>query len=362
MRDALAERLLASVMDWTPEDVARERPVLQALAALKYDEYQQFSPGMRFVESLALWLGQFAELAERIAAYQFVLSRLVFLTHAEMAHFAAIAYPDVIRPLFIEQAAKDATLPPFRVRQVLAAGLFRQLQGASLFFGLSDGARVDLFRRSNRELSHEQIFTGYELSDDKVRKIRKWLNEKRDHKEVAPALVLLDDFSASGTSCLTANGDKADGKVSRFVGMIQASEAWKTVVSFPKTRLIIVLYVATEQALENIQAGAEALKQRHGVEVEVLAVQRIARSISLKASDSDPMVAVIKNEKYYDASVEDEHTDKGNSDLKFGFAAGGLPLVLHHNTPNNSIFLLWAEGSETVRPLFPRVSRHRRET
>lgn len=362
MRDALAERLLASVMDWTPEDVARERPVLQALAALKYDEYQQFSPGMRFVESLALWLGQFAELGERKAAYEFVLSRLVFLTHAEMAHFAAIAYPDVIRPVFIEQAAKDATLPPFRVRQVLAAESFRQLQGASLFFGLSDGARIDLFRRSNKELSHEQIFTGYELSDDKVRKIRKWLNEKRDYKEVAPALVLLDDFSASGTSCLTANGDKADGKVSRFVGMIQSSEAWKTVVSFPKTRLIIVLYVATEQALANIQAGAEALKQRHGIEVAVLAVQRIARSISLKASDSDPMVAVIKNEKYYDASVEDEHTDKGNSDLKFGFSAGGLPLVLHHNTPNNSIFLLWAEGSETVKPLFPRVSRHRRET
>jgi len=54
MRDALAERLLANVMKWTPEDVALERPVLQALAALKYDEYQQFSPGMRFVESLAL--------------------------------------------------------------------------------------------------------------------------------------------------------------------------------------------------------------------------------------------------------------------------------------------------------------------
>ena len=58
MRDALAERLLANVMAWSPTDVARERPILQALALLKYDEYQQFSPGMRFVESLALWLAQ----------------------------------------------------------------------------------------------------------------------------------------------------------------------------------------------------------------------------------------------------------------------------------------------------------------
>lgn len=361
MRDALAERLLASIMDWTPEDVARERPVLQALAALKYDEYQQFSPGMRFVESLALWLGQFHELVERKAAYNFVLSRLVFLSHAEMAHFAAIAYPDVIRPVFIEQAAKDATLPPFRVSQVLGADAFKQLQGSSLFFGLSDGARIDLFRRSNTELSHEQIFTGYELSDDKVGEIRRWLDGKRNHEEAAPALVLLDDFSASGTSCLTADGEKPKGKVAKFIDRIQSSEAWKTVVLFPKTRLVIVLYVATEQALANIQAGAEALKKAHSIDTTVLAVQRIASTISLKPSDTDPMIAVIKNEKYYDASLEDEHTKKGDSDLKFGFAAGGLPLVLHHNTPNNSIFLLWVEGSKTVRPLFPRVSRHRRE-
>src|SRR5262245_33261724 len=159
MRDALAERLLANVMEWTPEDVAEQRPILQALAAFKYDEYQQFSPGMRFVESLALWLQQFQMLDERKAAYAFVLSRLVFLSHAEMAHFSAIAYPDVIRPVFIEQAARDAEIAPFRVSQVLGTDAFKRLQGASLFFGLSDGARIDLFRRSNKELSHEQIFT-----------------------------------------------------------------------------------------------------------------------------------------------------------------------------------------------------------
>lgn len=358
MRDALAERLLANVMQWTPADVAEQRPKLQALAAFKYDEYQQFSPGMRFVESLALWLQQFATLDERKTAYEFVLGRLIFLSHAEMAHFAAIAYPDVIRPVFIEQAANDATLPPFRVSQVLATNAFKQLEAASLFFGLSDGARIDLFRRSNKELSHEQIFTAYELSDDKVNEIRAWL-EKRGHNDVAPAVVLLDDFSASGTSCLTADDHRAKGKVAKFIDRIQSSEAWKSVVSFPRTRLVIVLYVATEQALANIYAGVDALRRSHGIDATVLAVQRIAIDVSIKASDSDPMIAVI--EKYYDASVEDEHTKKGGSDLKYGFAAGGLPLVLHHNTPNNSIFLLWVERSETVRPLFPRVSRHRRE-
>lgn len=358
MRDALAERLLANVMAWTPEDVARERPVLQALAALKYDEYQQFSPGMRFVESLALWLEQFESMDERNAAYAFVLSRLVFLSHAEMAHFSAIAYPDVIRPLFIEQAAKDATLPPFRVSQVLGTEAFKRLEGSSLFFGLSDGARVDLFRRSNKELSHEQIFTSYEISKAKVHEIRTWLDEKRGHKDAAPALVLLDDFTASGTSCLTADGDRARGKLAKFLDRVQQSEEWTSVVSFPKTRLVVVFYVATAQALANIESGADILRKTYGIEITVLCVQRIATDISLNASQTEPVIDLIK--KYYDPLAKEKHPEWGG-DVPFGYKDGGLPLVIHHNTPNNSIFVLWAEDSDAVQPLFPRVSRHRRE-
>lgn len=359
MRDALAERLLANVMAWTPEDVAQERPVLQALASFKYDEYQQFSPGMRFVESLALWLQQFQTLDERKTAYEFVLSRLVFLSHAEMAHFAAIAYPDVIRPVFIEQAAKDSTLAPFRVNQVLATSAFKQLEAASLFFGMSDGARMDLFRRSNKELSHEQIFTGYELSNEKVNEIRTWLDEKRGHKDVAPALVLLDDFSASGTSCLTADGDRAKGKLSKFIDRLQTSDAWKSVVSFPKTRLVVVFYVATDQALANIDSGAKVLRQKHGIDINVLCVQRIASDILLKASHTGPVIDLIK--KYYDPLAKEKHPEWGG-DVPFGYKDGGLPLVIHHNTPNNSVFFLWAEDSDAIQPLFPRVSRHRRES
>ena len=47
MKDALAEKLLAHILEWSAEDVARERPILQAMAAFKYDGYEQFSPGMR---------------------------------------------------------------------------------------------------------------------------------------------------------------------------------------------------------------------------------------------------------------------------------------------------------------------------
>ena len=46
--------------------------------------------------------------------------------------------------------------------------------------------------------------------------------------------------------------------------------------------------------------------------------------------------------------------------MRLGFADGRLPLVLSHNTPNNSIYLIWAEDGHKVLGLFPRVSRHKR--
>jgi hypothetical protein len=59
-------------MGWDRDKVKAEVPLVLALASFKYDEYQQFSPGMRFVESLARWLRQFQDPADRSAAYEFV--------------------------------------------------------------------------------------------------------------------------------------------------------------------------------------------------------------------------------------------------------------------------------------------------
>jgi len=59
LKDELAEALLARVMGWDQQKVAQERAVLQDMARYKYDEYHQFAPGQRFIESLALWLRQF---------------------------------------------------------------------------------------------------------------------------------------------------------------------------------------------------------------------------------------------------------------------------------------------------------------
>ncbi|MBK9968037.1 MAG: hypothetical protein IPP07_25470 [Holophagales bacterium] len=184
MRDALAERLLAEVMEWTPEDIARERPALQALALYKYDEYQQFAPGMRFVESLARWLGQFATADERRIAYSFVRSDLVFISAAEFRHLVSTSYPDYIRPLLLEMGAAALRLPAWDVRRVSASPEFHALQRQTLFLGLRDGARTDVFRRANPELSTEQVLQTYDGTGDRTADLlRSSCDRSRDSRD-----------------------------------------------------------------------------------------------------------------------------------------------------------------------------------
>jgi hypothetical protein len=62
----------------------------------------------------------------------------------------------------------------------------------------------------------------------------------------------------------------------------------------------------------------------------------------------------------YDPAINDRHMQKGGADGRYGFADCGLPVILSHNTPNNSLALLWHDRG-TAKALFPRVSRHRED-
>src|SRR5262249_4507364 len=125
---------------------------------------------MRFVESLARWLYQFRSAGERRIAYRFAMDRLLFISTAEMSHFVESAYPDHVRPYILRRAAATLGLPPRLVGRVAGNAAFRVEQRRCLFLGLSDGARIDIFRRANnRELSHEQIVHTHELAPSRVK-------------------------------------------------------------------------------------------------------------------------------------------------------------------------------------------------
>jgi hypothetical protein len=85
MKDENALALLAKVMGWDSDAAIEYVPKLQLLADFKYDQYQRFAPGKRFIESLALWLKQFGAV-DRQTALDFVLEELVFFSEQEMTH------------------------------------------------------------------------------------------------------------------------------------------------------------------------------------------------------------------------------------------------------------------------------------
>jgi hypothetical protein len=362
MRDLLAERLLGKVMKWSGEDIARERPVLQAFAAYKYDEYQQYSPGMRFVESLALWLAQFRSDADRCQAYDFVKQRLVFFSTAEMNHLVAMAYPHHVRISLRNRVADEVGLSPYRITAISKRPEFRRMERQTLFLGLSDGARIDVFRRSNRRsIDHEQVLQTHEVEEDRVTSLLNDLETAEGNGSRFRTLVLLDDFSASGRSYLRQENGEWKGKLARFLDHLQSStHPMARLVSLSDLKVVIVLYIGTEFVAKRLE---ELLQQRTTgmhVRFQISIVHLLRETIRISRDSSDPMVDLVMNDAYYDASIHDRHMKVGGSpDSKFGFADGGLPLILSHNSPNNSIALLWSYVGMSFRGLFPRVQRHK---
>lgn len=372
MKDELAERLLAEVMKWTREDVARERSKLQALAHFKYDEYQQFSPGMHFIESLALWLAQFDLDEERRLAYEFIRSNLIFVSADEIAHLVTIAFPDVIRPFLISRVATDENIDKIFVKKIENSNAFKIILRQSLFLGLSDGAHMDLFRRSNPKISHEQIYPISEISDEKANDMLDKLaqdleklnyNNVSNEKPKFRLIFLIDDFSGSGRSYFREDNS---GKVYRILNNVVDDRYTKLRIMIDPDDLYIcvLLYMATEQAKKYLEKIIQEWleNKRCKIQCNVHVIKVFSDNIRIKSDHDNNLIELFK--KYFDESIMDEHYCMGNHQEPYlGFDQCALPLILSHNTPNNTIPLLWFDekSGHRVRGLFPRVNRHKGE-
>ncbi len=364
MKDILAERLLAEIMEWEPEDISKERPVLQALAEIKYNEYQYFSPGMRFVESFALWLRQFKTIDERRSAYNFVRERLIFFSNTEIDHFVSISYQDYIEPLLICSTAEIMGISSKHISKIVNSRDFRILKRQCLFLGLSDGAHIDAFRRHNNvELSNEQIWMTYDISSDKAEDMKQELrndikiitdSEPTEKDSYFKVIFLLDDFSGSGYNNIHPdNAGSYEGKVVRSFKRLEDNN----LIDSDDLEIYIVLYIATEKAYLHMNKQLNQYLGGKGISYKIIRIQKLSDTILVSDQHDKDFVNLI--EAYYDPKVMDRHTGKGGTDVKYGFFHCSLPLILSHNTPNNSIFLLWAHEDCEYRGLFPRISRHK---
>lgn len=317
MKDELAERLLVTVMDWDQIRTKEERAIIQDMARYKYDEYQQFAPGMRFIESLARWLYQFAP-EHREAAYRFVREKLIFYSTAEIGHLVGMAYRDRIRPSLMRSTATECGMNSRHVAQIARSTEFRVRQRQCLFLGLSDGARIDVFRRSNsRDLSHEQISRSHELADHRVDELLKELKQDLQNiaGEAAPVdpvfrtLVLLDDFSASGCSYYMPKPDGSIGGKLFHLFLAISDQKKKNplsrLVRINETELVIVLYVATEQAKQHLEKYSKQVWGESGVKVHVEVVQPLPNAVRLDHDNCGDLGRVI--DSYYDHSIHDVH-------------------------------------------------------
>lgn len=365
MKDQNAAQLLAKVMNWQDISSFPSLPQLQLLAEYKYDHYQRFGPGRRFIESLALWLQQF-DCDDREAALKFVCKRLVFFSEGELNHLVGTAYPDLIVQERIKLVAEESDLPSYKVAEICKKDRFKELQIKSLYLGLSDGARTNEVRRSSSgEISNEQIWQAYELSDEKAEDMLGELKSsllaigRIEERPRFNLIWLLDDFSGSGNTYI-----RYDSKSGKYKGKIRKifERLYKGDLIDPHHyEVFLLLYTATRQAIDHIEYWSERFTSEKGYKsVQVKVLCPIEPEYSL-VNEQDPEISrLLKMDKYYDVRATDKHILVGGTvDARMGFAGCALPVVLSHNSPNNSIYMLW--GPENYAPfgLFPRVSRHR---
>ena len=358
MNPEVAENLLRAVMEEpVDDDFSNHLSVLRSLAMYKYDHYEQYAPGRQFIAYLARWLQQFANIRERQIALQFVRERLIFFSDMEMRHLVNLMARDRVPTVLRQRLAKRLPVRPYRVAQIQGGKEFERAKRASLFLGMSDGARIDQFRRNDRQLSNEQVAMTYEITPQRAgTMVAELRRDVEDDEATFEYIFLMDDFAGSGYTILrNTPAGSLTGKFPRFL-----EQTLPNLNEEPVPKIFIALYLATEQAVSHLTT---TLKHYPSAPWEPCNAPEVITGMTMadniKLSHGRPGTEFRLDRLFdkllhrcYDETLNDEH--KGP--VVHGYSDCGLSLVLPHNTPNNSVYLLWAE--QKTRALFPRFERH----
>lgn len=381
MNPDLGLKVLGEIMAWSDDRAREEYRWLRLMARLKYDGYRDFQAGMRFIESLVTWLQQFRA-SEREIAYSFVRNALVYIGPAEMERLAEQFYPQAVRERLLRIIAKEYGVPAYRILAMPEAlEAVRCLRRQTLFMGLSDGARIDTLRHINvGVISNEQLVVATQVDTDKWQDLLgKLRSEQGDPGACFRLVYLIDDFMGTGTSFLRfdESEDRWSGKLVRFKesisGAVDALRQKDDRLFSRDWQLCVHHYIGSFVAARDIASRVE--KAHDSLTAEDWATS-VHFTFGMTLPEDLPIDAVPgRFDKFveltrtnYDPSIRTPHTDVGGVEhLGLGYGGCALPLVLEHNTPNNSVALLWAETDggpsdgttmPSMRPLFRRRQRH----
>lgn len=361
--------LIAELMQWDNDEATAEYGWLQLMSSIKYDGYADFRAGARFFESLATWLRQFKQ-EDRRTAYAFVRHRLVYISAAEIQRVIEIFVPETVTPFLRKAAAIEAGIKPYEVwGRKEGVEAFNSVLRRSLFIGLSDGSRIDVLRRANAgRLSQEQIVPMMNIGREKWEDLGKELRDEQGDDARFDNVYLIDDFTASGTTFIRQVEGKWKGKLKKFNDMVCKAREDKGFPIADDYRLHIHHYISTDQAhsalKERVADASANWTERSFAHVDITEGCLLPDRLKLTEPNDATMLKLC--EAYYDHQLYirlKKHCDEaGQSNMKFGYADCAIPLVLEHNTPNNSLSILWAETrgklGHPMEPLFRRRDRH----
>jgi hypothetical protein len=368
-----------------------------------------------FFENLFLFL-QRLDPADRTTALEFVRRNLIFISRDEFQQLAHVLHYDHIRQRHLDVTATATGIPRHRLALLREAPELARVQRASLYVALSDGARIDYFRRHNLDINNEQVLTSYDPGESKLAELSSKLAEVHGSGAKFECVFLVDDFCGSGRTLAreivtsTVDSDIAPlaslpsalrGRFSydyakrtlawQYRGelteeekteltALSANDGFRAAVDelarkaasretevkgalskIAQTGLIELMndgarvflspLLATEYAVQRLTPIIKKLPAPLN-RLEILPAAVISNSTRIVAGGGDLADLCVR---YYSSTLGDEHT----GDVTFGYDDCGFPVVLHHNTPNNSVYWLWAR--KWGDPLFVRYERHGRE-
>ena len=370
MKESLVEQLLSRIMNWEDNKIVEELPKIQFMAEMKYDHYDQFMPGTRFLGSLSKWLSNFDE-EDRNVMYDFVKNKLIFISSSQMTYLITLLYKKCVSSALALKTAQKMEIPPYRINEIKKSVDYKREKRLSLFIGLSDGAHMDVVRRVGG-LSNEQVLTNYYPDTDKLVDMKKELLSDSLLKELDESdrkfnsLYLIDDFTASGTSFIRKDIDQYKGKLTKIIDKFFNSKVNETSreLLLPNVDIHIIFCLATQCAISHIENLLSEFIKSRGLEerisFDVRCVQKIPNGVADEIKNDTTLVDIIKKEKYINKkNVGTKSYKVGHGEQEyFGYGDGALPLVLSHNTPNNSILVLWQDDDDNYPSLFPRINRH----
>ncbi len=377
MNSNLANQLLASIMKWDAPTLASERAALEFMGSMKYDAYDRYMPGMRFMSSLVQWLNDIKE-EDRDEAYKFIKEKLVFISSMQMNYLVDLLYDSKIRPILLDMSTAETGMPSYKCSSKVVRTRFEIEKRSALIIGLSDGAHTDILRRS-AGFNNEQVLTNYYPDGKKLKDMLDELRKDQKLKGIENPffrrILLIDDFTASGKSFIRFDESDREyhGKLKRIIDELCIKDYVEKEEKIEhlsyllnpeqKIQIDILFCIATEKARTNIKSSLDdylkSVNWQNKVEFNIHIVQILEDKLSIDIKTDKDLVKLLKKDEHFvkECVISKNYKVGKNDNPWLGFDECALPVVLAHNTPNNSLPIIW-QDAERFHGLFPRISRH----